>query len=66
MLQVYETFLRTEIKQQPDVTLAELCERVTARQGVSASLSMMGRTVQRLNLPRKKSHCMIASATHRA
>ena len=65
MLQVYETFLRTEIKQQPDVTLAELCERVTARQGVSASLSMMGRTVQRLNLPRKKSHCMIASATHR-
>jgi transposase len=53
-LEAYETFLRAEVQQQPDVTLAELCERMAASHTVSASLSMMGRTVQLLNLPRKK------------
>ena len=53
-LQTCEDFIRAEVKQQPDVTLAELCERVMASRAVTASVSMMGRTVQHLNLPRKK------------
>jgi transposase len=46
--------IRAEVEQQPDVTLAELCERIAARQGPRASFSMMCRELQRLNLPRKK------------
>jgi transposase len=65
VLQACETFLQAEIKQQPDVTLTELCERVGAKCAVATSLSMMGRTVLLLNLSRKKSHYMIASATRR-
>jgi len=65
-LQTCEAFLRAEIKQQPDVTLVELCERVAASCAVSASLSAMGRTVQLLNLPRKKSRFTTASATRPA
>lgn len=53
-LHACEAFLRAEVEQQPDVTLAELCERLVASRAVSASLSMMCRTVQRLHLPRKK------------
>lgn len=53
-LQAGEAFIRAEIEQQPDVTLAELCERVATCCALIASLSMMGRTVQGLNVPRKK------------
>ena len=53
-LQACEAFIRAEIERQPDVTLAELCERVAAHGAVSASRSAMGRSVQLLNLPRKK------------
>lgn len=49
-----EATLRAEVKQQADVTLAELCERVRQREGVAASPSMMCRELQRLGLPRKK------------
>ena len=49
------TIIRAEVKRQPDVTLDELCERVAARTGVSASRSMMSRELQGLALPRKKS-----------
>ncbi|HEX7566365.1 MAG TPA: helix-turn-helix domain-containing protein [Bradyrhizobium sp.] len=48
------TFLRTEIKRQPDVTLPELCARVAEVKGVSASPSMMCRELRYLRLPRKK------------
>jgi transposase len=48
--------IRTEIAAQPDVTLAELCQRVTSAGGARASTSMMCREVKRLKLPRKKSH----------
>jgi transposase len=65
-LQACEAVIRAEIEQQPDVTLAELCERVTAKCTVSVSRSAMGRTVQLLNLPRKKSHFTTASATRPA
>jgi transposase len=61
-----ERFIRAEIKKQADVTLAELCARVQKKRGVRASRSAMGRTVQLLRLPRKKSLCMTASARRRA
>lgn len=53
-LQPCEAFIRAEVEQQPDVTLAELCERVAEQEAISASPSMMCRTLQHLNLPRKK------------
>ncbi len=46
--------IRAEVEQQPDVTLAELCERIAQGDGPHASSSMMCRELQRLNLPRKK------------
>ena len=54
-LHACEAFVRAEVKKQPDVTLAELCERVAEAKGVSASPSMMCRTLRALQLPRKKS-----------
>ena len=50
-----EDFIRAEVKKQPDVTLAELCERVAKETGIIASESMMCRELQILNLPQKKS-----------
>jgi transposase len=55
--------IRAEVKQQADVTLDELCERVEAQTGVTASRSMMARELQVLALPRKKSRSMTANAT---
>jgi transposase len=46
--------IRAEVQQQPDVTLAELCERVATQTEVTASRSMMARELQLLALPRKK------------
>jgi hypothetical protein len=46
--------IRAEVRKQPDVTVVELCARVEAATGVTASPSMMSRELQRLNLPRKK------------
>ena len=60
-LQGCESFLRAEVKREPDVTLEELCTRVAKVHGVSASPSMMCRELERLNLPRKKSRFMTAN-----
>lgn len=60
-LQGCASFLRAEVKREPDVTLEELCTRVAQVHGVSASPSMMCRELKRLNLPRKKSRFMTAS-----
>lgn len=46
--------VRAEVARQPDVTLAELCERVELAGGPPSSPSMMCRELQTLNLPRKK------------
>jgi transposase len=54
-LQECADVIRAEVKQQPDVTLAELCERVAVETEVTASRSMMARELQLLALPRKKS-----------
>ena len=65
-LKACATDIRAEVKRQPDVTLGELCERVAAQTGVTASSSMMWRELQVLALPRKKRHSMTVPATHRA
>jgi transposase len=54
-------FIRTRLQQQPDLTLEELCIRVADATGVKVSPSMMCRELQRLRLPRKKSHSMIVN-----
>ena len=64
-LHACDNVIRAEIKKQPDITLDELCERVSATKGVSASLSMMCRALQVLELPRKKSRFTTASKKRR-
>lgn len=53
-LRACASFIRAEVKQQPDITLTELCARVAKVEGVKASPSMMCRELQHLHLPRKK------------
>ena len=65
-LQAYDDFLRAEVKRQPDVTLAELCERVAAAHHVVASSSMMSRALQRLKLGRKKRRFTTVNGTRPA
>jgi transposase len=57
-------FIRAEVEKQPDVTLEELCARVTQAEGVTASPSMMCRELQRLRLPLKKSPSTTANGIH--
>ena len=61
-LQAAESTIRAEVKKHPDVSLAELCERVQEAKGIQASPSMMCRELQILNLPLKKSRSTTASA----
>jgi transposase len=61
-LQAAERFIRAEVKKRPDVTLAELCERIQEEKGLVASPSMMCRELEILNLPRKKSRSTTANA----
>jgi transposase len=49
-----DDLIRTIIDEQSDVTLDELCARIAERRGVVASRSMMCRTLQHLDRPRKK------------
>jgi transposase len=65
-LQAVERFLRAEVKQRPDATLAELCERVAEAKGLKTSPSMMCRELKLLKLPVKKSRSMTPNARHRA
>jgi transposase len=61
-----DDLIRELLAAQPDLTLDELCIRVAEKRGVVASRSMMCRTVQRLNLPLKKSRSTIANGIRRA
>ena len=64
-LQPYDGFIRREVQHQPDVSLQELCARVAERHTVRASASMMCRTLQQLQLPRKKSrHTPVSKTRH--
>jgi transposase len=65
-LKAYEDFLRAEVKQQPDATLAELCERVAVAHRVVASPSRMSRAWQPLKLGRKKRPFTTVSGIRRA
>src|SRR5262245_26506071 len=47
--------LRTEGAKQPDAPLAELCACIVAAQGPRVSPATIGRALQRLRLPLKKS-----------
>jgi transposase len=49
-----EEFLRQEIREQSDITLSELCEKVTRRTGRKVTTATMCVELQRLDLPRKK------------
>ena len=64
-LQDDAALIGAEVAKQPDVSLTELCQRVAGAGGATASPSMMGRELQRLNLPRKKSLSMTPSGTRR-
>jgi transposase len=64
-LQDESALIRHAVRRQPDVTLAELCERVQQAGGAKASPSMMCRELQRLHLPRKKSRSMPVSGRRR-
>ena len=43
------------IREQNDLTLSELCERISQERGVRVSVPTMYRAVRRLKLPHKKS-----------
>ena len=64
-LREHEAALREEVAAQPDVTLAELCERLVGAGAPPVSLATMCAELQRLDLPRKKSPSTTASATRR-
>jgi transposase len=53
--------LRAEVAADPDVKLEDLCERVRAADGSQVSVSAMSRTLQRLNITRKKRASMPVS-----
>jgi transposase len=65
-LESWGHWIRAEVQRQPDVTLAELCERLQQTQHLTAHPSMMWRELQRLDLPLKKSRSTTASATRHA
>ncbi len=61
-----DDLIRALLAEQPDLTLDELCTQVAEKRQVVASRSTMCRTVQRLNLPLKKSRSTIANGIRRA
>jgi transposase len=54
-LKDHTAFLRRAVETQPDATLEELRERIAAAQGPQVSTATIGRELQRLKLPVKKS-----------
>ncbi len=60
-----EAVIRAAVKAQADATLQELCERVEKETKIKSDPSMMYRELVRLELPRKKSHSMLANETRR-
>ncbi len=55
--------LRQLVRDDPDLTLHELCTRVAAETGVRVSVPTMCRVLQRLGLPRKKRRSTPRSVT---
>ena len=53
--------LQRLIVDKPDILLEELCEQLEQRMQIKVSKPTMCRAVQRLQMPRKKKHCMPVS-----
>jgi len=51
----WESRLPGHIRERNDLTLAELCERVSQERGVRVSVPTMYRALRRLGLPHQKS-----------
>ena len=60
-----EAAMRAKVKEQPDITLAELGEHLRTVAKVAASPSVLSRELARLNLPRKKRRSTTASGIRR-
>lgn len=60
-LREHEAAIRKEVASQPDVTLAELSERLASAGAPAVSLATICAELQRLDLPRKKSRSITAS-----
>jgi transposase len=57
--------VRRLVHEQPQATLAELCERLFAQRGLRVSVPTMGRLVLSLKLPRQKSRSTPVRVTPR-
>jgi transposase len=55
--------LQEWLREQPDLTLAELTQRLHQRRGIGIGLSRLCGILQELSLPRKKSRSMRRSGT---
>jgi len=66
VLAPYQDWIRQHIAAQPDMTYRELCTQLAEAKGPQASVSMMCREVQRLNLTLKKSRSMTINGTRSA
>lgn len=60
------TLVQQLVHANADMTLEELCARVADARGIHVSVATMCRVLQRLGLPRKKSHSTPAHAIPRA
>lgn len=61
VLRVVDDWIRAAVVEQPDITLGELCDRLSQETAIRASESMMCRELQVLGLPRKKSRSTTAN-----
>ena len=60
-----QTWLKEQIRQQPDLTLMELQEQLQASQGVRLSIGRMWLALQQMGLRLKKSHSTPRNKTPR-
>jgi transposase len=60
-----EARLPTQVRLNPDLTLAEHCELFKEEHSMEVSTATMSRTLKRLGLPLKKSRCRLPSGTRR-
>ena len=57
-------FVRQVVRDQPDVTLEELCAQLPRQRGLRLRVATMCRVLQRLGLPRTKRPFMPLNVTH--
>jgi transposase len=65
VLEPYQAWIRAAVREQPDITLAELCDQLDEAHAVRVHPCMMWRELVRLELPLKKSRSMTASGIRR-